>query len=208
MITSENPALDQLAQSCQEIGDSILSTEQLKNVLLSAAYKIPEVHVDTEGLKKALLIFEQALKLSDDTWISFEEVEASLEEIKPYISSDINETVSCEISAAKTPDNKIQQSHWKKILETILISMVAPFMIFGAEQIASREHNCKEEAYWSATEEYQQEDLAIKKRILELLEETQDASDLHSEIRDESHHTEQHIVDSSDSDVDIDSTNG
>lgn len=66
MITSENPALDQLVQSCQEIGDSILSTEQLKSILLSATSKIPEMHVDTEGLKKALLIFNQALKLPDD----------------------------------------------------------------------------------------------------------------------------------------------
>lgn len=209
MITSENPALEQLAQSCQELGRSVLSTEQLKSILLSAAYKIPEVHVDTDGLKKALLIFEQIPKFPDDALIPVEEVEASLEEIKPYLSSDINETVSREISAVKTPDNKIQQSHWKKfILENIIIPIIVSLIVSGVEQIASKERDRKEETHWSTTAEYQQEALTIEKRILELLEEGQNTSDIRVEIGDESIYAEQHIVDSVDSDVDIDNTNG
>lgn len=208
MITSENPALEQLAQSCQEIGSFILSTEQLKNILLSATYKVPETSVNTEGLKRALLILDQALKLPNDTWIPFEEVEASLEDVKPYLSSDINETISREISAAKTPDNKIQQSHWKKfVLESIITPVIVSLITSGVNQIASKERDRKEETYWSTTAEYQQEALTIERRILESLKEGQDTSDIHVEIGDEPIYAEQHIVDSVDSDVDTDNAN-
>lgn len=208
MNNSKDSVLDQLAQSCCEAGSSVLSTEQLKNILLSAACKVPDIPVNTEGLKRALLILDQALKLPDDTWISFEEVEASLEDLKPYLSPDINETINREISAEKTPDNKIQQSRWKKfILESIITPVIVSLITSGVNRIASKERDRKEETSWSTTAEYQQEDLAIEKRILELLEEGQDTSDIHVEIGDESIYAEQHIVDSVDSDINTSNAN-
>ena len=208
MNNSKNSVLDQLAQSCCETGSSVLSTEQLRSILLSAAYKVPDMPVNTEGLKKALLIFDQALKLPDNAWISFEEVEASLEDVKPYLSPDINETINREISAAKTPDNKIQQIRWKKfILESIITPVIVSLITSGVNRIASKERDRKEETSWSTTAEYQQEDLAIEKRILELLEEGQDTSDIHVEIGDEPIYAEQRIVDSVNSDIDTGNAN-
>ena len=125
MNNSKNSVLDQLAQSCCETGSSVLSTEQLRSILLSAAYKVPDMPVNTEGLKKALLIFDQALKLPDDAWISFEEAKTVVDDVKPYLPPETVQSLESKMEKSKTSDHKISKEVWIGILTTLFSSLVA-----------------------------------------------------------------------------------
>lgn len=223
MNISEFSALDHLARSCQAADNSMLSADQLKSILLSATYKVQEESYNTDGLiafaqtlatqinenvpdinamafEKVLSIWKQALAAPNGELFSVNEVEAAIEEVTPYLTPEITETVNHELSTAKTSNNKIVKAVLVKILELIVIPLILSLV---TNQMATKEHDHKEEAHWAAMEEYQQSSLSTNQEIIELLKELKNASDVKVDVVDEADHLGQTIIDSVDSGVDI-----
>lgn len=213
MNISENPALDQLAQFCQEIGNSVSSVEQLGSILLSAVPSAQETSYNTEALvafakslasqtnkidsepnakvlEKILLIWNQALAMSDDEQISIDEAEDVLKEAKPFLPPEITRAVNYELETTKSTSNKIVKTIFVKILELIIIPIAVNFI---SNQITTKDHdchNCKEEAHCAVVE--QNQNCSTNSEYF---------ADSQSEVFDEAVHIADSSIDSSDSEA-------
>lgn len=107
--------------------------------------------------------------------IPAEKIQPALDEVKRSLPKEAAEVINVKIAESKTADNKISLGNWIEI-----VGILVTILLFLAEQTLSSEHDKKEEAYWAATNEYQQEslelqreDISLKKEILDYFKDLQ-----------------------------------
>lgn len=119
--------------------------------------------------------------------IPAEKVQPVLDEMERCLPKEATEVVNAKIAKSKTTDNKISLSDWITI-----VGILMSIFLFFAEQTLSAEHDKKEEAYWSATDKYQQEslelqrqDIALKQEILDYFKDLQSDSFRLNDVSDD-----------------------
>lgn len=107
--------------------------------------------------------------------IPAEKLQPALDEVERRLPKEAAEVVNAKVAKSKTEDNKISLGSWIEI-----VGILVTILLFLAEQALSSEHDKKEEAYWAATNEYQQEslelqreDVSLKKEILDYFKDLQ-----------------------------------
>lgn len=109
--------------------------------------------------------------------IPIEKVQPVLDEMERCLPREVAEVVDDKVANSKTLNNKLSLSDWIAIVG-IFVSII----VFFAEQASSNEHDRKEEAHWSAMEEYQQEMLDYQKQEAERSESFQQSVEEHFKV--------------------------
>ena len=119
--------------------------------------------------------------------IPIEKVQPVLDEMERCLPREVAEVVDDKVANSKTLNNKLSLSDWIAIVG-IFVSII----VFFAEQASSNEHDRKEETYWAATNEYQQEslelqrqDIALKQEILDYFKDLQSGSFRLNDVSDD-----------------------
>lgn len=182
-----------------------LSTEMLNANVLNLTNtlrtsNITSIHSNATALANQLdsIWNESTYSGNEAATISLEDTRTILEEVKPLLPTEAVETINTKIADVKTPNNAISQKDWVGI-----ISIIVTVLLFLAGQALSSEHDKKEEAFWAATNAYQQESLAtqkedvrLKQELLDYLKNSQSCSVASCDCSESVYDTEQHIVDS------------
>lgn len=109
--------------------------------------------------------------------IPIEKVQPVLDNMERYLPKKAAEVVEDKVAKFKKPNSKISLEAWIEIIG-ILVSIILAF----SEQVSSGEHDRKEEAHWSAMEEYQQEMLDYQKQEAERSESFQQSVEEHFKV--------------------------
>lgn len=109
--------------------------------------------------------------------IPIEKVQPVLDNMERHLPKKAAEVVEDKVAKSKKPNSKISLEAWIEIIG-ILVSIILAF----SEQISSGEHDRKEEAHWSAMEEYQQEMLDYQKQEAERSESFQQSVEEHFKV--------------------------
>lgn len=109
--------------------------------------------------------------------IPIEKVQPVLDNMERYLPKKAAEIVEDKVAKSKKPNSKISLEAWIEVIG-ILVSIILAF----SEQASSGEHDRKEEAHWSAMEEYQQEMLDYQKQEAERSESFQQSVEEHFKV--------------------------
>lgn len=109
--------------------------------------------------------------------IPIEKVQPVLDNMERYLPKKAAEVVEDKVAKSKKPNSKISLEAWIEIIG-ILVSIILAF----SEQVSSGEHDRKEEAHWSAMEEYQQEMLDYQKQEAECSDSFQQSVEEHFKV--------------------------
>ena len=109
--------------------------------------------------------------------IPIEKVQPVLDNMERHLPKKAAEVVGDKVAKSKKPNSKISLEAWIEIIG-ILVSIILAF----SEQISSGEHDRKEEAHWSAMEEYQQEMLDYQKQEAKRSESFQQSVEEHFKV--------------------------
>lgn len=160
----------ELADNTSNLSQTILDAVQLDVDLwrATASEIIFQQNQETfKILREAAL--EAIRETTNHTVITVKEAKELVNDVEPYLPANVTKAVQTEIEKKKTPDDKISRSDWISI-----IGILVTILLLFAEQALSSEHDQKEEAYWAATNEYQQESLELQKEDIALKQEILD----------------------------------
>lgn len=201
-------AINQYKELTNSLVDTTLLSESVQQALLGMSATIEAAGLNQTKLSgiAASILDSLHFDMSMDAVIPAEKARAVVEEVKSYLPVEVTEEVENKFSSAQTAGNNISRSDWLTIIEIIV-----PVLIALAGWVLSLEHDQKEEDFWYATAEYQQEDLelkrqdiALKQEILEHLKNPQDAPMGIGDTSENVANSGQHVIDSVDSQDDAD----
>lgn len=165
---------EQVELIAQRAIDSLTKTigsgqEKIIDAAISNFFQFEENvrNMEPETLEKTMsFLADQLCDAFDDALVSVETAQETIDEVTPYIPTNVTESIRCKIEKSKTSNNEIPRSDWIAI-----IGIIVTVLLFVAGQVASNKHEQNEEALWAATAEYQQESLELQRRDVELKQE-------------------------------------